>query len=82
MDAVKIVRHKRMNKDEEFEIVDGTYSLGTYSSEEKAQKVLDQIQEMYMNHMYEPPRAAVYGYRTSFAFNQPKVYQMPEEKDV
>lgn len=58
--------------------------LGTYSTEEKAIKVLDMIQEEYLKHIYgtggEMATADIY--IQPFAFIPPKVFQMPSDEEI
>ena len=58
--------------------------IGTYSTEEKAIKVLDMIQQEYGRHIYGKGGAMATAdyYVPPFAFIPPKVFQMPEDEDV
>ena len=58
--------------------------LGYYSTEEKAVKVLDMIQEMYEKTLYNEYglMATANFYVPPFAFIPPKVFQMPEDSEV
>lgn len=66
----------------------GVYSyvglLGTYSTEEKAIKVLDMITEEYGKHLYGKggQMATADIYIQPFAFIPPKVFQMPSDEEV
>lgn len=59
-------------------------SLGKYSTEEKAIKVLDMIQEEYGKHYYGQggQMATADIYVPPFAFIPPKVFQMPSDESV
>lgn len=59
-------------------------TLGTYSTEEKAMKVLDMITEEYGKHLYGQggQMATVDCYVSPFAFIPPKVFQMPSDEEV
>lgn len=59
-------------------------SLGRYSTEEKAIRVLDMIQEEYGKHYYgEGGQMATANYYVPpFAFIPPKVFQMPQDSEV
>ena len=59
-------------------------SLGTYSTEEKAIKVLDMITEEYGKHFYGQggQMATADIYIQPFAFIPPKVFQMPSDEEV
>lgn len=63
--------------------VDGMV-IGTYSTEEKAIKVLDMIQEEYGKHYYGQggQMATADYYVPPFAFIPPKVFQMPNDEEV
>ena len=58
--------------------------LGTYSTEEKAIKVLDMIQDAYSNHYYGEggQMATADIYVPPFAFIPPKVFQMPSDEEI
>ena len=58
--------------------------LGTYSTEEKAIKVLDMIQQEYCKHFYGQggQMATADIYIQPFAFIPPKVFQMPQDSEV
>lgn len=53
------------------------YFLGTYSTEEKAIKVLDMIQNKYFEHMTLEQNGTIMG-----ILEKPKVFQMPSDEDV
>ena len=55
--------------------VSGT--LGTYSTEEKAIKVLDMIQNKYFEHMTVENNGAIVN-----VLERPKVFQMPQDCEV
>lgn len=59
-------------------------SLGKYSTEEKAIKVLDMITEEYGKHLYGKggQMATADIYIQPFAFIPPKVFQMPSDEEV
>lgn len=59
-------------------------SIGKYSTEEKAIKVLDMIQEEYTRHLYSNggAMATVDAYVQAFGFIPPKVFQMPQDSEV
>lgn len=63
--------------------VDGMV-IGTYSTEEKAIKVLDMIQKEYLKHIYGAggEMATRDIYISPFAFIPPKVFQMPADEEV
>ena len=65
-------------------IVDDVSILGEYSTEEKAIKVLDMIQEEYGKHLYGQGGAMATAdyYVPPFAFIPPKVFQMPSDEEV
>ena len=68
-----------------YEISNGAYiTLGAYSTEEKAIKVLDMIQEEYGKHYYGQggQMATADIYIQPFAFIPPKVFQMPSDEEV
>lgn len=58
--------------------------LGTYSTEEKAIKVLDMIQQEFGRHFYGQggQMATADTYIQPFAFIPPKVFQMPSDEEV
>ena len=58
--------------------------LATYSTEEKAIKVLDMIQKEYLKHIYGAggEMATRDIYISPFAFIPPKVFQMPQDSEV
>lgn len=58
--------------------------LATYSTEEKAIKILDMIQETYGKHYYGQggQMATADYYVPPFAFVPPKVFQMPQDSEV
>lgn len=58
--------------------------FGTYSTEEKAIKVLDMIQKEYLKHIYGAggEMATRDIYISPFAFIPPKVFQMPQDSEV
>ena len=60
------------------------YEIGEYSTEEKAIKVLDMIQEEYGKHLYGAggEMATRDLYIPPFAFIPPKVFQMPQDSEV
>ncbi len=64
------------------EILSGV--IGRYSTEEKAIKVLDMIQEVYGKHLYGQggQMATANYYVPPFAFIPPKVFQMPLDEEV
>lgn len=47
--------------------------LGKYKTQEKALSVLDEIQELYLSYMVSE------GIDITYGFNQPKVYEMPQD---
>ncbi len=51
--------------------------IGEYSTEEKAIKVLDAIQDIYAKHL-----EVRIGNMTTAAYNWPKVFQMPQDDEV
>ena len=62
----------------------GMKKLGIYSSEEKAIKVLDMIQNEYGTHYYGNggPMATANFYIPPFKYIPPKVFQMPQDSEV
>lgn len=58
--------------------------VAEYSTEEKAIKVLDMIQEEYGKHLYGQggQMATANYYVPPFAFVPPKVFQMPSDESV
>lgn len=58
-------------------VVDSTSLLGEYSTEEKAIKVLDMIQNKYFEHMTVESNGAIVG-----VLERPKVFQMPQDSEV
>lgn len=58
--------------------------IGYYSTEEKAIKVLDMIQQEYGRHFYGQggQMATADIYIQPFAFIPPKVFQMPQDSEV
>lgn len=64
--------------------IDTVGLLGQYSTEEKAIKVLDMIQEQYGKHIYGQggQMATADCYVPPFAFIPPKVFQMPQDSEV
>lgn len=64
--------------------VDGTGDLllGTYNSEARCLEILDEIQQMYQSYLScdggNPYLMGSNGY-PPFAFNQPKVFEMPKK---
>lgn len=69
---------------DEWKISTERYFIGTYSTEEKAIKVLDMIQEEYGKHLYGQggQMATVDIYIQPFAFIPPKVFEMPSDEEV
>lgn len=68
---------------DEWKISTERYFIGTYSTEEKAIKVLDIIQEAYLK--YEKMGGGVlnqYSSVSPFAIIPPKVFQMPSDEEV
>ena len=65
-------------------IADDVSILGEYSTEEKAIKVLDMIQQEYGKHLYGQggQMATADIYIQPFAFIPPKVFQFPKDEDV
>ena len=59
-------------------------SIGKYSTEKKAIKVLDMIQNEYGIHIYGDggPMATTNHYVPPFGFIPPKVFQMPQDREV
>ena len=59
-------------------------SIGLYSSEEKALKVLDMIQEKYLSYMElnGGMMATANFYIQPNMWNMPKVFQMPADEEV
>ena len=59
-------------------------TIGVYSTEEKAIKVLDMICEEYGKHLYGQggQMATADYYVPPFAFIPPKVFQMPSDEEV
>lgn len=59
-------------------------NIGKYSTEEKAIKVLNMIQEEYGKHYYGQggQMATADIYIQPFAFIPPKVFQMPSDEEV
>ena len=59
-------------------------SIGKYSTEEKAIKVLDMIQEEYTKHIYGigGEMATRDLYVPPFGFIPPKIFQMPQDSEV
>ena len=59
-------------------------NMGEYSTEEKAIKVLDMIQQEYGKHLYGQggQMATADIYIQPFAFIPPKVFQMPSDEEV
>lgn len=85
MGAVRISTVKKgiFNKTKAYQIVDEEFVLGTYSTEEKALKVLDEIQKKYEEHTHNPSTVTMYGsVRPEFAYCPPKIYQMPKNEEV
>ena len=73
----------RSTEDENIVTVDAfngdSYTLmGEYSTEEKAIKVLDMIQNEYFTHMTVVDNAGV----TVKMLERPKVFQMPQDSEV
>lgn len=63
---------------------DTRMGIGAYSTEEKAIKVLDMIQQEYGKHLYGQggQMATADIYIQPFAFIPPKVFQMPSDEEV
>ena len=81
--SIEEVKKNKWLKEKTYEIVDGPHVLGTYSTEEKALKVLDEIQEKYEEHTHNPSTVTMYGsVRPEFAYCPPKIYQMPKNEEV
>lgn len=58
-------------------------TLGEYSTEEKAIKVLDMIQQRYLEYeKFSGGSINQYSSISPFAFIQPKVFQMPQDSEV
>lgn len=72
------------NSQEFFVEVNSQHTIGTYSTEAKAIKVLDMIQEEYGKHLYGQGGAMATAdyYVPPFAFIPPKVFQMPSDEEV
>lgn len=64
--------------------VNRQHTIGTYSTEEKAIKVLDMIQKEYEKHIYGQGGAMATAdyYVPPFAFIPPKVFQMPTDEEI
>lgn len=59
-------------------------TVGIYNSEKAAIRVIDDIQEEYLRYVYTnggPSFSGNYGI-SEFAFNPPKVFQMPAREEV
>lgn len=59
-------------------------TIGVYSTQEKAIKVLDMIQNEYGTHYYGNggPMATANFYIPPFGYIPPKVFQMPQDSEV
>ena len=55
---------------------DGNTTLGIYSTQEKAMKVLDMIEKKYVDVFY------VFGNDATHVYNIPKAFQMPADEEV
>ena len=58
--------------------------LGAYSTDEKAQKVMDMLRKEYCEHYFAKGGAMATAnfYVQPFAFIPPKVFQFPQDEDV
>lgn len=56
--------------------------LGFYTSEEKATKVLDEIQDCLLKHMKGLKFSPDIMHKINFVFAEPFVYQMPQDSEV
>lgn len=80
LDNVRGVYFQEVEKQEEivFKVVVENYKLGYYSTEEKAIKVLDMIQNVYTQYgTLADGLGNIHG-----AFNIPKCFQMPQDSEV
>ena len=68
----------------DFRICASGYVIAEYSTEAKAIKVLDMIQQEYGKHLYGQggQMATADIYIQPFAFIPPKVFQMPSDEEV
>lgn len=84
MGAVRISTVKKgiFNKTKAYQIVDEEFVLGTYSTKEKAIKVLDNIQKKHDEFMYRDAVPTTVGVRQAFAFYEPRTYQMPTDEEI
>lgn len=63
-------------------LADAITKLGTYSSEEKAMKVMDMIERKLLEYDYQEGYELRDGYCQTFAYEPPKVFQMPKDEGV
>ena len=83
LDGIKMIS-VTTNSQNYFVEVNSQKTIGKYSTEEKAIKVLDMIQEEYGKHYYGQggQMATADIYIQPFAFIPPKVFQMPSDEEV
>lgn len=64
-------------------LADAITKLGTYSSEEKAMKVMDMIERKLLEYDYQEGfQTSDCSYYPTFAYEPPKVFQMPKDEEV
>ena len=66
------------------EYIGGDIILGSYSTEEKAEKAMEMLREEYGKHFFGQGGAMATAnfYVPPFAFIPPKVFQFPKDEDV
>ena len=80
--VIETVRKSRFSKETEYQIVDGEV-IGTYSTKEKALKVMDMIENKYKEYTHRTCSITAFGsVKPEFAFYEPRVFQMPADEDV
>ena len=73
-----------LNTDQNYKIYHDGMCIGEYRSEEKAMKVLDEIQKHYGKYLYvQGGQMAMENYYVPpFGFTPPKIFEMPQEDDI
>ena len=63
-------------------VSDDLTRLGTYSTEEKAMKVMDMIERKLLEYDYQEGYELRDSYCQTFAYEPPKVFQMPQDEEM
>lgn len=77
LDRISNIRVFELSNGEAIVEVNWQHSIGRYSTEEKAVKVLDMIQNKYFEHMTLEQNGTITG-----ILEKPKVFLMPQDSEV